>query len=188
MSKFRKLFETPVVLKSGGLPFDFGADTGTSIGVLASTEHYDLAKTGDDHRGELCALSKNLEITFRVEFETQTIPNLGTGVVQVSVWREPSFVHTIGLPETVLFGYLLPIHKMMISDEVHTDQGQRFWLRMMGLAVERGLEIGMIDLGDGTIRRYAPGPTSVSRWATELLGGWGHEPQYGAKRFFIRTK
>lgn len=198
IDRVRKLFETPVIMKTGGVSIDFGlgepsynkalAHQSRSEGtLLASSDHYDVVQIGDRNSGTIDAITDGSEIKFRVEYETQTIPEIGTGIVQVAVWREPSFVHTEGLTGVVFFDYLLPMYGMMISDDTHTDQGKRFWLRMMGHAVTRDLEVGMVDRSSGAISQF-PGTGNLSHWATEILGGWGNEPNYGFKRFYIRAK
>lgn len=93
----KNLFEAPGLIGSPGQREDFGLDQPdfnrwVASGLLengrisASTSDYDLVVSGDDRNGTYGVVDKvSSRLAYLVHFEAQSLPVLGTGVVQVQV-------------------------------------------------------------------------------------------------------
>ena len=74
----------------------------------------------------------------------------GESAVEVRSWQSSLFaVRWTDVKNAIIFGELLPTHRLLVSSCNLTREGARFWFDLLGHAVQRGLTSGVI-LRDGT--------------------------------------
>lgn len=66
-------------------------------------------------------------------------------VTQTAVWSDPRGVVNRGLTHDVVFGLLIPRFKVIMSDRIQTNLGQRLWLSLISNALEKSLNVGLVD-------------------------------------------
>jgi hypothetical protein len=60
---------------------------------------------------------------------------------EVLHWRDRGLYETIDLSSHVFFDLLLPIHGKIMTDFIHTNSGERFWLRRINETFNKNLHI-----------------------------------------------
>jgi hypothetical protein len=103
----------------------------------------DIYKFGDTENGYVVLVDEGEVIYFvkykRVKFN-------GTRYArQVLVWRNTNTAASIGFADFVFFKRLLPTFKCLISDQLQTEQGKRFWLFAIDKAVQEHLYVYLFD-------------------------------------------
>jgi hypothetical protein len=146
-----------------------------------------LALKSDGGDGEVFLVNRDEKVlTYYVNYEVNHLKGLGRCATQVVLWRRAGS----GLPgvtSRVFNSLLMDKFDAMVSDEIQTPDGQRFWIDRMAEAIQHGWSVGLIDLnGKAKLHRY-PGGQSLQQWLTDM-NGWGEDDAFGNRLFFISKK
>lgn len=199
MDAIRVLFEHPVLVgTSATVGFDNGMENArinrsTAKAMLEDpdnleeTKDFWLYRFGSDQGGHIALIDKtDREIKYLVQYDRQSFPGVGTGIVQIALWRLDDYAPNLGITRRVFFDHLLPMFGTVVCDETQTHAARSFWIRVMAQAHAAGLKVGFLDMRTGESLRF-PGSPSLGRWASEIIAGWGEGEEFGAKRFFVST-
>lgn len=124
------------------------------------------------------------QLGYFIEYVTYKVGNsIGTNAVtQVGLWRNRSLWSSNGLAKFIFFEYLIPKFKVVMSDSLQTESGQRFWHGRMIEAIQAGMFCYGYDRESNTL-------TSVTQdnytWACEHY--WGKEDDYENKLILISS-
>jgi hypothetical protein len=122
---------------------------------------------------------------------------LGTTVTrEVLHWRNRGVFESRNLTSQVFFDLLLPIHGCVMTDIVHTEPGEGFWLRMIDEAFDRGLYIYNIDFLQGKMRSTPEVKLLANKMEFHSLlimnsaaqSPWGGEHKFNARRIVISNR
>jgi hypothetical protein len=88
-------------------------------------------------------------IAYLVTYEFKYLRKLNVrGISQIKLWRSAA---PRGLTAHVFWNVLLPLTGVMISDNVQTNSGQKFWTDSITEALLRGAFVYLVNTVDGTI-------------------------------------
>lgn len=184
----QKLFEMPYLI-AGRLvsPLE---DDAVNAAVLATIQANNPRIIEDDLHGTLYGtdggyayFSKQTgRIEYHMLFIVDAHPVLKTCATQISVWA--SAVAPSGLTQKVFFGEMMHRFDTMVSDEEHSKDGQRFWLRALSGALRHGFRIGLME-GKQIVSVY-DAATLFRQWLDKVAAhGWGSDPEHRGRLFFI---
>jgi hypothetical protein len=87
------------------------------------------------------------QVVYAVRFTLQNNTFIGHQCAQqVMVWRNTKVFETEGLAKEIFFNSLLQHYKVMITDSMQTEDGQRFWDKRILEALRMGLNVYYISL------------------------------------------
>jgi hypothetical protein len=155
--------------------------------VIKETGEYVLFEVPYGTDGKIYLINKTKErIHYYVQFETVRWKVTGEAVTQVAVWRS-AFVGAYfqNLTKTMFFDYLLPRKGTIISDEQQTGDGHRFWMTVMSMAAQRGLNVAFVDFRGNKVEQFEPG-TDLESWITSK-NAWGSGDKFRDRRFMIKA-
>lgn len=152
--------------------------------IIDENDDMVLFRTGDQ-KGNIAMYDKLTKmIVYWVRFVAKKHSVIGKTVAQVALWRNIDDVKTKNITEYVFFDYLLSEWGAVISDSQQTEDGQRFWRRMMGVAVSKGHKVGMFDMLSKNVDWY-DGSKPYPAWISSHLTAWGKEHKHQGYRFVI---
>lgn len=157
---------------------DFGEDT---FGILF--------RTGDNQNGYYILYNKETKLTdYFIKYEYKKISGAGPFITQVLLWRRLSATFKDGsITNHVFFDILLKKYNQIASDQQQTEDGKRFWIRMMSIAHRKGHKIGIAE--QGKIIYFDPKELSYDDWIEQNeLDSWGEEESKRMIRFIIDQK
>ncbi|BBG59094.1 hypothetical protein PRJH_0757 [Providencia rustigianii] len=97
-----------------------------------------------------------------------------TTCTQIKVWRTVSHLHqtNIGDLPRIFFIHLLDSHSIMVTDEEHTRDGQRFWEIMISWAFHQDYYIYASDgtIEDRPLTQIQNEAEFFSQWVNQLWG------------------
>ena len=130
---------------------------------------------------------------YYLELVTRPISNVYTkdiNATQLFVWRQLYGQHgdvLRGFPSKI-FEHLLQSHRIIISDQIQTHDGRRFWLDRMSEAIFKDdLMVYYVDLNELDSDKV-PVKTTIEDLHTLLIHeskGWGSDPDKKDKVFVI---
>jgi len=133
---------------------------------------------------------------YYLELVTRPISNVYTkdiNATQVFVWRQLYGQHgdvLRGFPSKI-FEHLLQSHRIIISDQIQSHDGKRFWLDRMSEAIHRDnlmvyyADLNQLDSGKVPIKKPIEDLNALLTYESE---GWGSDPDKKDKVFVIERK
>jgi hypothetical protein len=130
----------------------------------------------------IVAISDEEEIVYLVHLKAEKLLQLhSNSVTQVEVWRRAGNSSVTGLAKFVVFEILLHRYNYIVSDASQSDDGKRFWLDLLGKAVNSGHKVGVMF---GTNPVDWQEDSSFKMWLRFIESeAWGHNLQ---KHFYYR--
>jgi len=114
-------------------------------------------------------------IVYFVHLKAEQLLQLhSNSVTQVEVWRRPATPAVRGLAKFVVFKYLLHRYNFIVSDASQTEEGKRFWLDLLGDAIEAGHKVGVafdtnpVDWHDDSTFEMWLRVIESEAWGTEI--------------------
>ena len=140
-----------------------------------------MFRTGDLMNGYIVRLDKhNNKISFFVRYVGGKFGVFTNRVTQLLVWRKQG---SRPITTFIFFNYLLPKFGAVMSDDTHTEDGQKFWLSMMSEAKARKHGVGVYDVNRRQYNKF-DGTGSITDWAHNT-GAWGETNKHKSYRFVI---
>lgn len=114
---------------------------------------------------------------------------LGESVTQTAVWS----MKTSGLPPGfvtgMMLGPLLNEYPAILSDQPQTEAGRDMWLRLLGIAMRQGHEVGLFNMPRREVHDFTH--DQLIDFASDLTGkgpwSWFSMKHEGL-RFFVKAK
>lgn len=89
-------------------------------------------------------------VDYYVKLETGKFKITGKYITQVEVWRtEDRPVQNV--VQKVFFDHILKSHDTVLSDSLQTSNGRRLWVNIVDYALQRGLNVYVVNLNNGTL-------------------------------------
>lgn len=112
---------------------------------------------------------------------------------EVLHWRDRGLFETRNLTSHVFFDLLFPIHNSVMCDFKHTEDGERFWLKMIDESFDRDLNIYSINfLQTNPLLKNKIVKLNNKLDFYHLLNAnnspWGDENKFMARRLLITQK
>lgn len=117
---------------------------------------------------------------------------LDTKVTQeVLHWRDRNLFETRNLTSHVFFDLLLPINNVVMTDFKHTNPGERFWLRVVDEAFDRGLYVYTVDFNINRLVRINDkldfSALLIPKDEKTSKNPWGDLSKFEARRVIISS-
>lgn len=128
-----------------------------------------------------CIDDKSKEVLYVSEYETQIVSGKKV-TVQVKLWKDRLDSRVDKMPRVVFWDYLLPLTGSMMTDELQTSKGARFWTYLVRDAIKKNLFVYAIDLKNNSIIKIG------ALEFIELIkndGIWGRTKEHRTKRVII---
>jgi hypothetical protein len=183
------------------MPITFGLDTkakrqqwlketpSKKRDALEDTDAYTLYRTGTEE-GYLFAVAKdNEDLVYMVRYKRNVISKKYIGVAsitQVALWANVAHPASIQLAKHVVFDILPTLSNSIISDSVQSDDGKKFWKRILSMADSKGLTYGLIEGGANTKHRPTSEENSSEFFERIETTVYGKTSKHERFRFFIR--
>jgi len=100
-------------------------------------------KFGDSENGYVI-LVEDSEVIYFVKYKRISF-NGTRHARQVLVWRNNTAFPAIGFADFVFFQRLLPTFKSLVSDQLQTEGGKKFWQFAVNKAIDQGLYVYLYD-------------------------------------------
>lgn len=159
-----------------------------------------LAQEADGIVQVLCLTFNNNgehETVYKVKIIERPEPNpymRMKNCTQLIVWRQIGGIHSgilAGFPSRV-FNHLLNTHDVMITDELQTQDGKRFWLDRMGesfvIADRRVYYVDLDELDENQVPIVESISDAGSLFEKYVPLGWGSDPEHKNRAFIISKK
>ncbi len=151
---------------------------------------YRLVKSLKKEQYRLLSMEGIPETVYLLELRFRTDIVFGeTTCTQIKVWRTISHLHrnNIGDLPRIFFIHLLDNHSIMVTDEEHTRDGQRFWEIMISWAFYQGYYIYASDgtLEDRPLTQIHTEAKFFSQWINQL---WGRDIDVYTHKLIIISK
>ncbi|WP_409267831.1 hypothetical protein [Providencia rustigianii] len=136
---------------------------------------YRLVKSLKKEQYRLLSTDGIPETVYLLELRFRTDIIFGeTTCTQIKVWRTVSHLHqtNIGDLPRIFFIHLLDSHSIMVTDEEHTRDGQRFWEIMISWAFHQDYYIYASDgtIEDRPLTQIQNEAEFFSQWVNQLWG------------------
>lgn len=152
--------------------------------MLYEDDDCELFQIGDASTGRIYLFNKRFEtIDYYVQYETSHWKMTGQTITQIEVWRTVGIAYFKNITTHVFFKILLPRFGSIMSDEQQTEDGKRFWLRVMDEASHDGYHVAFIDF-KGSKKEYYSSEIPITKWALQT-GAWGVGDKFLERRFLI---
>jgi len=126
--------------------------------------------------------NKSNMLVFYADLKEHRSPIISNkSVTQTSIWRNYTDLGTKGFA-TKLFEYLLQHFGTIISDDIQTHDGKRFWEEKLAEAEVRGAPVGLVNEKVQGIS-WKPSGVPILDWLEEV-DAWGWEKTH--LRFIIK--
>ncbi|WP_298961805.1 hypothetical protein [uncultured Methylobacterium sp.] len=155
--------------------------------TLVENDRSRLAIIGKDDGVIGLVAKRDRKLYYYVRFTTSRIPMSDQAVTQIELWRHRRVEEFFpSITRHVFFSVLLNRFPAVMSDSLHTVQGQQFWERMVAAAKGMGLTIQMLDLADSHIVTYDPEQVpDIGDWLIQVEP-WGYGTTFTKRRLIIR--
>lgn len=151
---------------------------------------YRLMKSCKKNQYRMVTTGEELETIYLLELKLRTDIVFGeTTCTQIKVWRTISHLHrnNIGDLPRVFFIHLLDNHSIMVTDEEHTRDGQRFWEIMISWAFYQCYYIYASDgtLEDRPLTQIHTESEFFEQWINQL---WGRDIDVYTHKLIVISK
>ena len=93
-------------------------------------------------------------IEYFIDLQEQSVKFLNkTWVTQKLLWSSGRGTFN-NISQWMVFNYILPIYKTIMSDKEQSEWGERFWHNLVNESFKKGLRIYLVDFNTGTIRKF----------------------------------
>ncbi|PHM49659.1 hypothetical protein [Xenorhabdus miraniensis] len=135
---------------------------------------YRLVKSLKEHEYRMVTISDNSETVYfvKLNFRKDIVLERET-CTQIALWRTPRMKHqnAIGNLPRDFFKYLLSKYSIVVTDEAQTQDGKRFWEKMIDWAMVKGYRIYASDGTSDDGEMNCPPLTLISSM-TEFYDRW----------------
>jgi hypothetical protein len=124
------------------------------IGVLTlrTGQKLDLLKVGV-HEGSVYARYAQ-QVVLYIQYHIYHYSFLpASSITQTKLWRSEHLPITNTFSQRLFFNVVLKITGAVLNDKEHTPSGVEFWKRRTGEALEKGLNVALVDFGAKTYRQ-----------------------------------
>ena len=147
-----------------------------------------LFRSGTKSKGRYYVVNSRRDlITYYVDYARISKPV--SGVVQIRVWK--CLFHNGSLPAGfathMVFSVFLPEYGKVVSDEIQTRDGRKFWIALMTTALARGLRVSLLNTQDNK-EVDIPDVDALAVWCNPdgFSSAWGIGTEYQKFRFIIQ--
>lgn len=157
--------------------------------LLESIGDSSLYRIGDSANGFIFLYDPRSKfITYYIRYKTKKTKLHGLSVTQTSLWRSLGAPDTEDITRHVVFDILLKEYPAILSDQLQTDDGRRFWIDLMGKALTRGYQVALVDFTKQLIHPIDSYP-ALRIWTHETEGAWSwNSMKHRGLRFVIYRK
>jgi hypothetical protein len=109
-------------------------------------------------------------------------------ITQVAVWADPVDPRSTGAAARIFWEYLLPIHRVLMTDALQTPDGQRFWRNRVSEAFDHHLHVYYLNLlpgKDGQREMIEIASKSAFDRLAREKEFWGREDLHRARKIII---
>jgi hypothetical protein len=132
-------------------------------------DKYECVIARPDSKSVIALINKQTkETVYYVELEKDTVDM--KSVTQVKVWRHMIDSGVDGMAARV-FDYLVEKFGTIVSDDIQTQLGKRFWIKRMVEADSKGYEVGLINTELNTTDWKQE--ESIQKWIQDRENAWG---------------
>jgi hypothetical protein len=122
--------------------------------IVEELPHSTLYRCGDAQNGFFFLWEPNDRLVeYFIRYETKKTKLHGLSVTQTALWRSLTSRDNRGLTRHVIFDMLLPQYKSLLSDQIQTADGKRFWIDLMSESLGKDLNVYLIDFLSQKIHR-----------------------------------
>jgi hypothetical protein len=152
--------------------------------IFKINEHASMYKSGGNY---FCLDDKIQQITYNMIYKVDNKKQLGGQYVwQSAVWASPDELYLDGIPAKMLFEYLLPVFKTIVTDSEQSFDGKRFWEKCISKAFAKELNIYFFDFQTKELIEMK----SPEHWKDfkQTSNIWGETNKHLMKRMVISSK
>ena len=107
-----------------------------------------------------------------------------TSVTQTKLWRSEALPVTNSFSQSLFFRIMLNVSDAMLSDKEHTPDGIDFWKRRAREAMQKNLNVALVDFGNKTYHRFTD-KMELEASLTDSWGGGMNKTRYQQMRWLI---
>lgn len=131
-----------------------------------------------------------IQVIYYLKWKQSFYKLLNTTVSQEIIhWRDRGIFETRNLTSHVYLDLLLPINNVIMSDFIHTNPAENFWLKLIDESFDRDLQIYTVDFNKNQLYHIKDkldfNSFIISKNEKTSKSPWGDQVKFEARRIII---